>query len=321
MTERDQYDEQAERLLPCLCQSVRGPKHNVDNTYCPAYRRPAVAAALRALGQENERLRAERRLSVDREWLGKLVRLAWVKWAKEQPDAKPSWLVPWEELEERYREVDRRIGEFIASQCVTPDLLKVEAERDQLRVDLAQEQAVRKAAEAGNQTMCDLYHERGQKLDAAMSQLAQARAEVRRLKAGKFTKEEFNDLCHEEKPMSAEEFTRGCMLYQKKLFGFSKIESLVNENNAGSKLNAALAENNYYLVSKLGDIDLKYRRMLWLNHGHQGLYGDDGEMQCAQCRPHWDYKRMPLEQLEAQVHKLKMVEIAKAYKEQQEGKS
>jgi hypothetical protein len=30
--------------------------------------------------------------------LGKLVRDVWVRWAKEQPDAKPSWLVPWNDL-------------------------------------------------------------------------------------------------------------------------------------------------------------------------------------------------------------------------------
>lgn len=31
-------------------------------------------------------------------------------WAREQPDPKPSWLLPWEELTEPEREVDRRIG-------------------------------------------------------------------------------------------------------------------------------------------------------------------------------------------------------------------
>jgi hypothetical protein len=36
------------------------------------------------------------------------------------------------------------------------------------------------------------------------------------------------------------------------------------------------------------------RAYLWLGHGHSGVYGDDGEMQCAQCRPVWDYKRAPL---------------------------
>jgi hypothetical protein len=35
------------------------------------------------------------------------------------------------------------------------------------------------------------------------------------------------------------------------------------------------------------------REWLWFNHGHVGLYGDDGELQCSACSP-WDYKRAPL---------------------------
>ncbi len=41
--------------------------------------------------------------------------------------------------------------------------------------------------------------------------------------------------------------------------------------------------------------ELRVREFLWLIHGHDGLYGDDGEMQCSICRA--DYKRDPLEQL------------------------
>ena len=37
----------------------------------------------------------------------------------------------------------------------------------------------------------------------------------------------------------------------------------------------------------------------WLNHGHTGLYGDDGEMQCPICPA--DFKRQPLGELEALV--------------------
>ncbi len=48
-----------------------------------------------------------------REFLGKLVRAEWVKWAREQPSPKPSWLQSWDELTEPEREVDRRIGEAI----------------------------------------------------------------------------------------------------------------------------------------------------------------------------------------------------------------
>jgi hypothetical protein len=42
------------------------------------------------------------------------------------------------------------------------------------------------------------------------------------------------------------------------------------------------------------DVERELRRELWLHHGHEGLYGDDGEMQCARCMPTWDYLRAPL---------------------------
>jgi hypothetical protein len=45
-----------------------------------------------------------------KERVGKFVREIWVEWAQEQPDPKPSWLKPWEELTEPEKEVDRRIG-------------------------------------------------------------------------------------------------------------------------------------------------------------------------------------------------------------------
>jgi hypothetical protein len=40
---------------------------------------------------------------------GRLVRETWVTWAKRQPDPKPSWLVPWEDLSEDQRKVDAEI--------------------------------------------------------------------------------------------------------------------------------------------------------------------------------------------------------------------
>jgi len=49
--------------------------------------------------------------NVKREDLGRVVREEWIAWARQQSDPKPSWLVPWEELPEPDREVDRRIGE------------------------------------------------------------------------------------------------------------------------------------------------------------------------------------------------------------------
>jgi hypothetical protein len=50
-----------------------------------------------------------------REELGQLVRETWVGWAAGQPAAKPSWLVPWEALDDGQREVDMRIGEAVAA--------------------------------------------------------------------------------------------------------------------------------------------------------------------------------------------------------------
>lgn len=46
----------------------------------------------------------------NRDDLGELVRQVWVKWAKEQPNPKPSHLLPYDQLPEEHKEVDRRIG-------------------------------------------------------------------------------------------------------------------------------------------------------------------------------------------------------------------
>jgi hypothetical protein len=55
-----------------------------------------------------------RPLPTDRDTLGHLVREAWVRWALTQPNPKPSWLVPYDELSEPDKEADRQIGEAIA---------------------------------------------------------------------------------------------------------------------------------------------------------------------------------------------------------------
>lgn len=41
---------------------------------------------------------------------GMFVRQVWVDWAREQPDPKPSWLLPWADLDPGQQEVDMRIG-------------------------------------------------------------------------------------------------------------------------------------------------------------------------------------------------------------------
>ena len=64
-----------------------------------------------------------------REPYGRLVRETWVAWALEQPDVKdhPSWTKPWDDLSERDKEVDMRIGSAVAAQAVAD--AKVEGTR------------------------------------------------------------------------------------------------------------------------------------------------------------------------------------------------
>lgn len=45
-----------------------------------------------------------------RDALGRRVREVWVAWAQRQPDPKPSWLVPYDDLDEADKEADRCIG-------------------------------------------------------------------------------------------------------------------------------------------------------------------------------------------------------------------
>lgn len=64
--DKDQFDEQAERLLPCYANED-GDWCNGDNhdEMCPNKYRPAVAAALREQGQEISRLREKCNLKDD----------------------------------------------------------------------------------------------------------------------------------------------------------------------------------------------------------------------------------------------------------------
>lgn len=52
---------------------------------------------------------------VDRDYGGRLVREAWVRWALTQPNPKPTWLVPYDELSEPDKEADRQIAEALWS--------------------------------------------------------------------------------------------------------------------------------------------------------------------------------------------------------------
>ena len=61
------------------------------------------------------------------------------------------------------------------------------------------------------------------------------------------------------------------------------------------RLGARVAE----LETALKESEREVRHLLWTTHGHSGIYGDDGEMQCAKCAWHgcWDYKNAPLEEV------------------------
>jgi hypothetical protein len=69
----------------------------------------------------------------DRELLGRMVRDIWITWAHEQPNPKPSWLKPWEELSEPDREVDRRIGEGIATFATQQQQKQIETLQAEIR--------------------------------------------------------------------------------------------------------------------------------------------------------------------------------------------
>ena len=50
--------------------------------------------------------------------------------------------------------------------------------------------------------------------------------------------------------------------------------------------------------------EMEIRRALWFGHGHYGMYGDDGEMQCSECHPARDFKREPVIDLVRAILKL-----------------
>jgi hypothetical protein len=61
---------------------------------------------------------ASGRLDLFLDGLGRRVREVWVKWAQSQPSPKPTWLVPYDDLSEPDKEVDRRIGAAVWGDCV-----------------------------------------------------------------------------------------------------------------------------------------------------------------------------------------------------------
>lgn len=84
---------------------------------CPIHSSVGVLRHAPAQGAAAEPTREE----ATRDFLGRVVREAWVSWAERQPNPKASWLVPWADLSESDREADRCIGESVAG-CVAHNL-------------------------------------------------------------------------------------------------------------------------------------------------------------------------------------------------------
>lgn len=107
-------------------------------------------------------LESQQARGADREELGRIVRETWVAWAREQAVLKPSWLVPWDELDPGQREVDMRIGEAVAraTGALAPrELREAMAETRKLREKLAAvagELAARAAKTADSPSAVDI---------------------------------------------------------------------------------------------------------------------------------------------------------------------
>jgi hypothetical protein len=92
------------------------------------YSERAARAVLALLGTDQptyamacDCLNGARPLPFDRDTLGRLVREAWVRWAQTQPNPKPTWLAPYDDLPEPDKEADRQIGEAIARWALIGD--------------------------------------------------------------------------------------------------------------------------------------------------------------------------------------------------------
>lgn len=78
----------------------------------------AAKMARDAAGEERQASSSAAAHRASREDLGRVVREAWIAWARRQPNPKPSWLVPWGSLPAPDREVDMLIGEAVREHVV-----------------------------------------------------------------------------------------------------------------------------------------------------------------------------------------------------------
>ena len=57
-------------------------------------------------------------MPIDRDEIGRVVRGAWVDYAKLDPKSPPHHLAPWDECDEKTKEADRRIGEAVVAYVI-----------------------------------------------------------------------------------------------------------------------------------------------------------------------------------------------------------
>lgn len=88
--------------------------HLVSDDYAQGYREGRAV--------ELKQAKIKRPLPVDRDFLGRIVREAWIRWAETQDAPKAHWLLPYSELSEPDKEADRQIGEALVRWVLDHDL-------------------------------------------------------------------------------------------------------------------------------------------------------------------------------------------------------
>lgn len=100
---KDIIDAQSAALLSFSASHDYRPSSDLDGSPC---------AICRERPDDHDNDSIDRPVAPNAEALGREVRETWIQWAKEQPDVAehPNWLTPWDELQERDKDVDRRIA-------------------------------------------------------------------------------------------------------------------------------------------------------------------------------------------------------------------
>lgn len=80
-----------------------------------------------------------------------------------------------------------------------------------------------------------------------------------------------------------------------------KFAPVLGEKLAELGTPAYIMQERSAMKQQIRDLERKYREALWAGHGCDGIYGDDGELQCNSMLQHGgpiDFKREPLEAIE-----------------------